>query len=77
MAVELQRNMSRQPSRESNNGSMNSYNSEGRCVSLCFISILSNLAYVYIYAGLECFFYTVLHCIGEALFQTSVILYIP
>ncbi|KAF4118684.1 hypothetical protein G5714_000735 [Onychostoma macrolepis] len=29
MAVELQRNMSRQPSRESNNGSMNSYNSEG------------------------------------------------
>ncbi|KAG1933575.1 regulating synaptic membrane exocytosis protein [Pimephales promelas] len=28
MAVELQRNMSRQPSRESNNGSMNSYNSE-------------------------------------------------
>lgn len=30
MAVELQRNMSRQPSRESNNGSMASYNSEGR-----------------------------------------------
>ncbi|KAI4896429.1 hypothetical protein NFI96_006936 [Prochilodus magdalenae] len=30
MAVELQRNMSRQPSRESNNGSMTSYNSEGR-----------------------------------------------
>ncbi|XP_073808323.1 regulating synaptic membrane exocytosis protein 1 isoform X18 [Danio rerio] len=29
MAVELQRNMSRQPSRESNNGSTNSYNSEG------------------------------------------------
>ncbi|KAG8015023.1 Regulating synaptic membrane exocytosis protein 2, partial [Nibea albiflora] len=29
MAVELTRNMSRQPSRESNNGSMNSYNSEG------------------------------------------------
>ncbi|XP_047659319.1 regulating synaptic membrane exocytosis protein 1 isoform X14 [Tachysurus fulvidraco] len=29
MAVELQRNMSRQPSRESNNGSMASYNSEG------------------------------------------------
>ncbi|XP_051560508.1 regulating synaptic membrane exocytosis protein 1-like isoform X11 [Myxocyprinus asiaticus] len=29
IAVELQRNMSRQPSRESNNGSMNSYNSEG------------------------------------------------
>ncbi|XP_037399592.1 regulating synaptic membrane exocytosis protein 1 isoform X3 [Pygocentrus nattereri] len=29
MAVELQRNMSRQPSRESNNGSMTSYNSEG------------------------------------------------
>ncbi|XP_077102835.1 regulating synaptic membrane exocytosis 1b isoform X3 [Siphateles boraxobius] len=29
MAVELQRTMSRQPSRESNNGSMNSYNSEG------------------------------------------------
>uniref|UniRef100_A0A673H064 Regulating synaptic membrane exocytosis protein 1-like n=1 Tax=Sinocyclocheilus rhinocerous TaxID=307959 RepID=A0A673H064_9TELE len=29
MAVELQRNMSRQSSRESNNGSMNSYNSEG------------------------------------------------
>ncbi|XP_059408415.1 regulating synaptic membrane exocytosis protein 1-like isoform X5 [Carassius carassius] len=29
MAVELQRNMSRQPSRESNNGSMNSHNSEG------------------------------------------------
>ncbi|XP_052455931.1 regulating synaptic membrane exocytosis protein 1-like isoform X14 [Carassius gibelio] len=29
MAVELQRNMSRQPSRESNNGSTNSHNSEG------------------------------------------------
>ncbi|XP_060754946.1 regulating synaptic membrane exocytosis protein 1 [Neoarius graeffei] len=29
MAVELQHNMSRQPSRESNNGSMASYNSEG------------------------------------------------
>ncbi|XP_054897662.1 regulating synaptic membrane exocytosis protein 1 [Poeciliopsis prolifica] len=29
MAVELSRNMSRQPSRESNNGSMNSCNSEG------------------------------------------------
>ncbi|KAG7266545.1 LOW QUALITY PROTEIN: hypothetical protein CRUP_019254, partial [Coryphaenoides rupestris] len=29
MAVELSRSMSRQPSRESNNGSMNSYNSEG------------------------------------------------
>ncbi|XP_030636459.1 LOW QUALITY PROTEIN: regulating synaptic membrane exocytosis protein 1 [Chanos chanos] len=29
MAVELQRNMSRQPSRESNNGSMKSFNSEG------------------------------------------------
>ncbi|XP_051992943.1 regulating synaptic membrane exocytosis protein 2-like [Xyrauchen texanus] len=29
MAVELQRNMSRQPSRESNNGSMKSYNLEG------------------------------------------------
>ncbi|XP_062866584.1 regulating synaptic membrane exocytosis protein 1 isoform X1 [Trichomycterus rosablanca] len=29
IAVELQRNMSRQPSRESNNGSMASYNSEG------------------------------------------------
>ncbi|XP_023189291.1 regulating synaptic membrane exocytosis protein 1-like isoform X7 [Xiphophorus maculatus] len=35
MAVELSRNMSRQPSRESNNGSMNSCNSEGNfCVSL-------------------------------------------
>uniref|UniRef100_A0A673BND5 Regulating synaptic membrane exocytosis 1 n=1 Tax=Sphaeramia orbicularis TaxID=375764 RepID=A0A673BND5_9TELE len=32
MAVELPRNMSRQPSRESNNGSMNSYNSEGKSV---------------------------------------------
>lgn len=32
MAVELTRNMSRQPSRESNNGSMNSYNSEGKSV---------------------------------------------
>lgn len=30
MAVELSRNMSRQPSRESNNGSMNSCNSEGK-----------------------------------------------
>lgn len=34
MAVELTRNMSRQPSRESNNGSMNSYNSEGKSVNL-------------------------------------------
>lgn len=33
MAVELTRNMSRQPSRESNNGSMNSYNSEGKSVN--------------------------------------------
>ncbi|XP_061628163.1 regulating synaptic membrane exocytosis protein 1 isoform X21 [Phyllopteryx taeniolatus] len=33
MAVELTRNMSRQPSRESNNGSMNSYNSEGNIFS--------------------------------------------
>lgn len=33
MAVELNRNMSRQPSRESNNGSMNSYNSEGKSVN--------------------------------------------
>lgn len=33
MAVELTRNMSRQPSRESNNGSMNSYNSEGKLVT--------------------------------------------
>uniref|UniRef100_A0A8C4HRU7 Regulating synaptic membrane exocytosis protein 1 n=1 Tax=Dicentrarchus labrax TaxID=13489 RepID=A0A8C4HRU7_DICLA len=33
MAVELTRNMSRQPSRESNNGSMNSYNSEGKSFS--------------------------------------------
>ncbi|XP_044202473.1 regulating synaptic membrane exocytosis protein 1 isoform X6 [Thunnus albacares] len=32
MAVELTRNMSRQPSRESNNGSMNSYNSEGNLI---------------------------------------------
>ncbi|XP_029998507.1 regulating synaptic membrane exocytosis protein 1 isoform X4 [Sphaeramia orbicularis] len=32
MAVELPRNMSRQPSRESNNGSMNSYNSEGNLI---------------------------------------------
>ncbi|CAL8331258.1 unnamed protein product [Merluccius merluccius] len=32
MAVELSRNMSRQPSRESNNGSMNSYNSEGNLI---------------------------------------------
>ncbi|XP_041822674.1 regulating synaptic membrane exocytosis protein 1 [Chelmon rostratus] len=32
MAVELTRNMSRQPSRESNNGSMNSYNSEGNVI---------------------------------------------
>lgn len=32
MAVELTR-MSRQPSRESNNGSMNSYNSEGKSVN--------------------------------------------
>ncbi|XP_049576915.1 regulating synaptic membrane exocytosis protein 1 isoform X26 [Syngnathus scovelli] len=33
MAVELTRNMSRQPSKESNNGSMNSYNSEGNIFS--------------------------------------------
>lgn len=33
MAVELPRNMSRQPSRESNNGSMNSCNSEGKSVN--------------------------------------------
>nr|XP_061791714.1 regulating synaptic membrane exocytosis protein 1-like isoform X1 [Nerophis lumbriciformis] len=33
MAVELTRNMSRQPSRESNNGNMNSYNSEGNIFS--------------------------------------------
>lgn len=33
MAVELPRNMSRQPSRESNNGSMNSCNSEGKSVT--------------------------------------------
>lgn len=33
MAVELTRNMSRQPSRESNNGSMNSYSSEGKSVN--------------------------------------------
>ncbi|XP_077574843.1 LOW QUALITY PROTEIN: regulating synaptic membrane exocytosis protein 1-like [Stigmatopora nigra] len=33
MAVELSRNMSRQPSRESNNGNMNSYNSEGNIFS--------------------------------------------
>lgn len=33
MAVELSRNMSRQPSRESNNGSMNSCNSEGKLVN--------------------------------------------
>jgi len=33
MAVELSRSMSRQPSRESNNGSMNSYNSEGKSVT--------------------------------------------
>ncbi|XP_035493764.1 regulating synaptic membrane exocytosis protein 1 isoform X10 [Scophthalmus maximus] len=32
MAVELTRNMSRQPSRESNNGSMNSCNSEGNLI---------------------------------------------
>uniref|UniRef100_A0A7N8YES6 Regulating synaptic membrane exocytosis 1b n=1 Tax=Mastacembelus armatus TaxID=205130 RepID=A0A7N8YES6_9TELE len=32
MAVEMTRNMSRQPSRESNNGSMNSYNSEGNLI---------------------------------------------
>ncbi|KAM9363350.1 regulating synaptic membrane exocytosis protein 1 isoform 3-T3 [Symphorus nematophorus] len=32
VAVELTRNMSRQPSRESNNGSMNSYNSEGNLI---------------------------------------------
>ncbi|MEQ2198931.1 hypothetical protein XENOCAPTIV_021111 [Xenoophorus captivus] len=32
MAVELSRNMSRQPSRESNNGSMNSCNSEGNLI---------------------------------------------
>nr|XP_054599858.1 regulating synaptic membrane exocytosis protein 1 isoform X8 [Nothobranchius furzeri] len=32
MAVELPRNMSRQPSRESNNGSMNSCNSEGTLI---------------------------------------------
>ncbi|KAM4749840.1 regulating synaptic membrane exocytosis protein 1 isoform 11-T11 [Anableps anableps] len=32
MAVELPRNMSRQPSRESNNGSMNSCNSEGNLI---------------------------------------------
>ncbi|XP_056891054.1 regulating synaptic membrane exocytosis protein 1 isoform X3 [Takifugu flavidus] len=32
MAVELTRNMSRQPSRESNNGSMNSYSSEGNLI---------------------------------------------
>uniref|UniRef100_A0A665V793 Regulating synaptic membrane exocytosis 1 n=1 Tax=Echeneis naucrates TaxID=173247 RepID=A0A665V793_ECHNA len=32
MAVELTRNMSRQASRESNNGSMNSYNSEGNLI---------------------------------------------
>ncbi|KAM9856482.1 regulating synaptic membrane exocytosis protein 1 isoform 6-T6 [Aulostomus maculatus] len=32
MAVALSRNMSRQPSRESNNGSMNSYNSEGNLI---------------------------------------------
>lgn len=32
MAVELPRNMSRQPSRESTNGSMNSCNSEGKSV---------------------------------------------
>ncbi|KAM3623511.1 uncharacterized protein V6R79_012056 [Siganus canaliculatus] len=32
MAVELPRNMSRQPSRESNNGSINSYNSEGNLI---------------------------------------------
>ncbi|XP_062296523.1 regulating synaptic membrane exocytosis protein 1 [Scomber scombrus] len=40
MAVELTRNMSRQPSRESNNGSMNSCNSEGNfCVSLLFSGV--------------------------------------
>ncbi|XP_077462473.1 regulating synaptic membrane exocytosis protein 3-like isoform X6 [Stigmatopora argus] len=33
MAVELSRNMSRQASRESNNGNMNSYNSEGNIFS--------------------------------------------
>uniref|UniRef100_H3DR24 Regulating synaptic membrane exocytosis 1 n=1 Tax=Tetraodon nigroviridis TaxID=99883 RepID=H3DR24_TETNG len=32
MAVELTRNMSRQPSRESNNGSINSYSSEGNLI---------------------------------------------
>ncbi|XP_055363170.1 LOW QUALITY PROTEIN: regulating synaptic membrane exocytosis protein 1 [Betta splendens] len=32
MAVGLTRNMSRQPSKESNNGSMNSYNSEGNLI---------------------------------------------
>jgi len=36
MAVELTRNMSRQPSKESNNGSMNSCNSEGKSVNRPF-----------------------------------------
>lgn len=41
MAVELTRNMSRQPSRESNNGSMNSYNSEGKSVNPSFPVLIS------------------------------------
>lgn len=40
MAVELTRNMSRQPSRESNNGSMNSYNSEGKSVNPSFPALI-------------------------------------
>uniref|UniRef100_A0A3Q2ZY96 Regulating synaptic membrane exocytosis 1 n=1 Tax=Kryptolebias marmoratus TaxID=37003 RepID=A0A3Q2ZY96_KRYMA len=44
MAVELPRNMSRQPSRESNNSSMNSCNSEGKSVpaSVCDLSQFSD-----------------------------------
>lgn len=69
MAVELQRNMSRQPSRESNNGSTNSYNSEGRYVSFSwFIRLYFVIFLMQHFHPWEQDW----HCIGLALLQTSV-----